>query len=398
MLAKRMRNFSGSPTSALIARVAELRAEGKNIISLNVGEPDFGTPDYIKVAGIKAIVDNFTKYTAGTGIIDLRKAISAKLKADNGVEYETNEICVTVGAKQAIFNAVMAIAGEGDEVILPIPCWVSYTEIIKLAGATPVFVQVKNDEGFALDLEAIEAAITPKTRGIIICTPNNPTGAVYTEESLRKLAELAVKHDFYVISDEIYEKLIYDGEKHFSLASISQEVKEHTVTINGCSKAYAMTGWRLGYLAATKEFVSGIGKIQSQTTSAASAISQKAAVAALTGPQHDLAVMVAEFDKRRKYVMERLNAIKGVSCSMPKGAFYILPDISFYLGSTSDEGIKINDAKDFAKFVLEKEQVALVPGEAFNIEGRIRISYSNSMENLCEAINRLEHAFSLLRA
>ena len=194
MLAKRMSNFSGSPTSALIARVAELRAEGKNIISLNVGEPDFGTPDYIKVAGIKAIVDNFTKYTAGTGIIDLRKAISAKLKADNGVEYETNEICVTVGAKQAIFNAVMAIAGEGDEVILPIPCWVSYTEIIKLAGATPVFVKVKNDEGFALDLEAIEAAITPKTRGIIICTPNNPTGAVYTEESLRKLAELAVKH------------------------------------------------------------------------------------------------------------------------------------------------------------------------------------------------------------
>lgn len=395
--AERMSRFSGSPTSALIARVAELRAAGKNIISLNVGEPDFGTPNYVKVAGIKAIVDDFTKYTAGPGIIELRKAIKEKLKAENNVEYETNEICATVGAKQAIFNAIMAIAGPGDEVLLPIPCWVSYTDMVKFAGATPIFVPVKNDEGFVLDLEAIEAAITTKTRGIVICTPNNPTGAVYSEESLRKLAELAVKHDFYIIADEIYEKLIYEGEEHFSIASISPEVKAHTVTVNGCSKAYAMTGWRLGYLAASKEFVANVIKIQTQTTSATSSIAQKAGLAALTGPQHDLEVMVEEFDKRRKYVVERLNAIPGVNCSAPKGAFYILPDVSSYFGTTSDDGIKINNAKDLANFILEKEQVALVPGEAFNIEGKVRISYSNSMENLCEALNRLEHAFSLLK-
>lgn len=394
-LAKRMNNFAGSPTSALIARISELRAGGADIISLNVGEPDFGTPDYIKVAGIKAIVDNFTKYTPGTGIIDLRKAICAKLKRDNNVEYEPSEICATVGAKQAIFNSVMTIAGEGDEVLLPIPCWVSYTEMVKLAGARPVFVKVKED--FSLDLEAIEKAITPNTKGIIICTPNNPSGAVYPEADLRKLADLAIKHDFYIIADEIYEKLIYDGEKHFSIASISQEAKEHTVTVNGVSKAYAMTGWRLGYLACTKEFIKAVTKIQSQTTSATSAISQKAAVAALNGPQHDMEVMVAEFDKRRQYMVDRLNNIPGITCNVPKGAFYLLPDVSSYFGTKAEDGTEINNAKDLAQFILDKVQVALVPGEAFNIEGKVRMSYSNSMENLKEAMDRVEKALSILK-
>lgn len=236
MLAERMKHFSGSPTSALIAKVAELRAQGQNIISLNVGEPDFGTPDNIKCGAIKAIVDNFTKYTAGNGIIELRKLIAKKLKEDNNLEYTTDEICATVGAKQAIFNSVMAIAGPGDEVILPIPCWVSYTEMIKFAGAKPVFVPVSEENGYDLDVDAIAKAITPNTRGIIICTPNNPSGAVYSEATLRKLAALAVEHDFYIIADEIYEKLIYDGEKHFSIGSISKEVWEHTITVNGFSK------------------------------------------------------------------------------------------------------------------------------------------------------------------
>lgn len=240
-LAERMSKFSGSPTSALIAKVAELKRQGKDIISLNVGEPDFGTPDYIKVAGMKAIADNFTKYTPGNGILELRQEIVKKLKQDNGIEYGLNEITTSVGAKQAIASAMMVIAGPGDEVILPIPCWVSYTEMIRLAGATPVFVPVRPDN-YELDLKAIEDAITPRTKAIIICTPNNPTGAVYSEESLRKLAELAVKHDFFIVADEIYEKLVYDGAKHFSVASISQEVKERTVTVNGFSKAYAMTG------------------------------------------------------------------------------------------------------------------------------------------------------------
>ncbi len=396
MLAERMSHFSGSPTSALIAKVAELRAQGQNIISLNVGEPDFGTPDNIKCGAIKAIVDNFTKYTAGNGIIELRKLIAKKLKEDNNLEYTTDEICATVGAKQAIFNSVMAIAGPGDEVILPIPCWVSYTEMIKFAGAKPVFVPVSEENGYDLDVDAIAKAITPNTRGIIICTPNNPSGAVYSEATLRELAKLAVEHDFYIIADEIYEKLIYDGEKHFSIGSISKEVWEHTITVNGFSKAYAMTGWRLGYVASTKEVIDGIKKIQSQTTSATSAISQKAGVAALAGPQHDLEVMVAEFDKRRKYMLQRLAEMPGVSCTTPKGAFYLLPDFSCYFGKKY-QGKEIKNAIDFANTLLAAELVALVPGEAFNIPGKVRMSYSNSLENLGAAMDRIQKFVSELQ-
>lgn len=396
MLAERMKHFSGSPTSALIAKVAELRAQGQNIISLNVGEPDFGTPDNIKCGAIKAIVDNFTKYTAGNGIIELRKLIAKKLKDDNDLEYTTDEICATVGAKQAIFNSVMTIAGPGDEVILPIPCWVSYTEMIKFAGAKPVFVPVSEQNGYDLDVDAIAKAITPNTRGIIICTPNNPSGAVYSEATLRKLAALAVEHDFYIIADEIYEKLIYDGEKHFSIGSISKEVWEHTITVNGFSKAYAMTGWRLGYVASTKEVIDGIKKIQSQTTSATSAISQKAGVAALAGPQHDLEVMVAEFDKRRKYMLQRLDEMPGVTCTTPKGAFYLLPDFSCYFGKKY-QGKEIKNAIDFANTLLAAELVALVPGEAFNIPGKVRMSYSNSLENLGAAMDRIQKFVSELQ-
>ena len=319
-LAERMKKFSGSPTSALIAKVAELKRQGKDIISLNVGEPDFGTPDYIKVAGMKAIADNFTKYTPGNGILELRQAIVKKLKEDNGLDYTVNEVTTAVGAKQAIASAMMVIAGPGDEVLLPIPCWVSYTEMIRLAGATPVFVPVRQDN-YELDLDAIRAAITPRTKAIVICTPNNPTGAVYSEESLRELADLAVKHDFFIVADEIYEKMVYDGAKHFSVASISREVWERTITVNGFSKAYAMTGWRIGYAAARADVIKGIMAVQSQTTSATSAISQKAALAALQGSQHDMQVMVEEFKRRKDYVVQRLNAIEGITCPDVKGAF-----------------------------------------------------------------------------
>lgn len=394
MLAKRMKKFSGSPTSALIARIAELKRAGRDIISLNVGEPDFGTPDYVKVAGIKAIVDNFTKYTPGSGILDLRDAISRKLKADNNVEYGVNEICASVGAKQAVINSLLAICDGVDEVLIPIPCWVSYSEMVKLAEAKPVFVPTL-EKGFGLDIAAIEKAITPRTKAIIICTPNNPTGAVYSEASLRALAELACEHDFYIISDEIYEKLIYDGERHFSIASISREVWGRCITINGFSKAYAMTGWRLGYAAADSEVIEAIKAIQSQTTSAASAISQKAAVAALTGPQNELDRMVEEFDKRRKYVHTRLNSLKGVTCDIPKGAFYLMPDVSHYFGK-SFEGKQIKNTMDFAEYILEQSDVALVPGEAFLAPGKVRISYSNSMGNLKEALDRIEKSLAML--
>ena len=318
----------------------------------------------------------------------LRRLISKKLREDNNLEYTTDEICATVGAKQAIFNSIMALVDPGDEVLLPVPCWVSYTEMIKFAGAKPVFVDV-NAETFDLDINALASAVTPKTKAIVICTPNNPTGAVYSEAALRKLADLACKHDFYIIADEIYEKLIYDGEKHFSIGSISKEVWNRTLTVNGFSKAYAMTGWRIGYVAANKTIIDAIKKIQSQTTSATSAISQKAAVAALSGPQHDLEVMVAEFDKRRNYLLQRLAEMPGVLCAKPKGAFYLLPDFSCYFGKKY-HGREIKDAVDFANILLEAVLVALVPGEAFNIKGKVRLSYSNSMDNLKEAMDRIQ--------
>ena len=394
-LAERMKKFSGSPTSALIAKVAELKRQGKDIISLNVGEPDFGTPDYIKVAGMKAIADNFTKYTPGNGILELRQAIVKKLKEDNGLDYTVNEVTTAVGAKQAIASAMMVIAGPGDEVLLPIPCWVSYTEMIRLAGATPVFVPVRQDN-YELDLDAIRAAITPRTKAIVICTPNNPTGAVYSEESLRELADLAVKHDFFIVADEIYEKMVYDGAKHFSVASISREVWERTITVNGFSKAYAMTGWRIGYAAARADVIKEIMAVQSQTTSATSAISQKAALAALQGSQHGMQVMVEEFKRRKDYVVQRLNAMEGIVCPDVKGAFYVYPDVQPYLGKRFGDKV-IENAVDLCQYLLDEALISTVPGEAYNAPGKIRISYSNSMENLEKALDRLEHALVQLK-
>lgn len=393
-LAERMNHFSGSPTSALIATVAELKRQGKNIISLNVGEPDFGTPDYIKVAGIKAIAENFTRYTPGNGILELRQEIVKKLKEDNGVEYALNEVTTAVGAKQAIASSLMVISGPGDEVLLPIPCWVSYTEMIRLAGAEPVFVPVRSDN-YELDLDAIEKAITPRTKAIVICTPNNPTGAVYSEKDLRRLAGLAVEHDFFIVADEIYEKLVYDGAKHFSVASISKEVRDRTITVNGFSKAYAMTGWRIGYAAARADVIKGIMAVQSQTTSATSAISQKAAVTALQGPQYDLHDMVAEFKRRKDYVVGRLNAIPGITCPDVKGAFYVYPDVGPCLHKRFGER-SIETAVDLCQYLLDEALISTVPGEAYNVPGKIRISYSNSMENLKEALDRMEKALSAL--
>lgn len=394
-LAERMKTLSGSPTSALIAKVAELKRQGKDIISFNVGEPDFGTPDYIKVAGIKAIAENFTKYTPGNGILELRQEIVKKLKEDNNIEYTTDEITTAVGAKQAISSTMMVIAGPSDEVLLPIPCWVSYTEMIRLAGATPIFVPVHEGD-YTLDIEAIKAAITPRTKAIIICTPNNPTGAVYSEESLRQLAALAIEHDFFIVADEIYEKLVYGGAKHFSVASISKEVRDHVITVNGFSKAYAMTGWRIGYAAARADIIKGIMKVQSQTTSATSAISQKAAVAALRGAQYDLYDMVREFERRKDYMVQRLNAIEGISCPDAMGAFYLYPDVQSYLGKRAGER-KIENAMDLCQYLLDEALVSTVPGEAYNVPGKIRISYSNSMENLKEGMDRIEKALAALQ-
>ena len=392
-LSQRMSRFSGSPTSALRVRETELRRQGETVYSLSLGEPDFDTPNYVKVAGIKSITDGFTKYTAGNGIYELREAIANKLKRDNGIDCTPDEICVSTGAKQAVYSSLMVLCDTGDEVIIPIPCWVSYTEMVRLSGATPILVPCKDD--YSLDLDAIRNAVTPKTKAVIICSPNNPTGAVYSREMLEGLGRIIVENDLFVIADEIYEKLIYDGCKHISLASLSDEIHERTITINGFSKAYAMTGWRIGYVHARKDIIKAVMRLQSQITSSNCSISQKAAVEALNGPQDDVERMVEEFYRRKQYVYKRINDMKGISCPEPKGAFYVLADVSDCIGKQNGEW-KISSSADFSEYLLSAYKVSTVPGEAFNIPEKIRIAYANSMNNLEIAMDRLEESLKAL--
>lgn len=393
-LAGRLQHFGASATGTIHNKVRELERAGQTVLSLNVGEPDFDTPDVAKEAGIAAIREGFTKYTGTNGCAELREAIAEKLFRDNGLTYDISEICVCTGAKQAIFEAVMAIVNEGDEVLIPVPSWVSYSAMVTIAGGVPVFVPSKED--CSLDLSKIEAAITPRTRAIIICTPNNPSGAVYSEESLRALADLAVKHDFFVIADEIYEKLIYDGFRHVSIASFSREMWERTITVNGVSKAYAMTGWRIGYAAARKDIIKAMTKLQGQITSGTGSISQKAAVGALTGAAKETEAMVRVFKERRDLVCERISRIPGVSFVRPHGAFYVLLDVSRYLGKRSGDTV-IEDAGKLCEYLLDTARVAVVPGDSFGVKGCIRIAYANSAEILTRALDAMEQALALLR-
>ena len=393
-LSPRMNRFGASATSVIHNKVNDLKRAGQTVLSLNSGEPDFDTPETAKLAAIEAIRSGYTKYTSTNGCAELREAIAAKLKKDNGLTYTANEICVCTGAKQAIFGAVMALCDAGDEVLIPIPSWVSYSAIVTIAGATPIPVPSHGDH--SLDLFALEAAITPRTRAVIICTPNNPSGAVYSEQSLRALAELAVRYDFFIIADEIYEKLIYDGYRHFSIASVSPEVWERTVTVNGFSKGYAMTGWRLGYAAARKDIIKAMTKLQGQMTSGPNAIAQKAAIGALLGSQEATEAMVETFRGRRDFVCARLREIPDLSFAEPHGAFYVLVDVSRYLGK-SYGGKTVNSSLEMAEFLLEVAHVALVPGSAFGAEGTIRIVYAESMEILSAALEAIEAALRLLK-
>ncbi len=395
MLSKRIKNMKPSVTVELTAKVADLRAKGIDIISFNVGEPDFDTPKNICNALKKAVDDGFTKYTAAAGIMELREAICRKLKEDNNVIYSPNQISVGTGAKQSLVNTVLTICDEGDEVLIPTPCWVSYVEMVKLAGSVPVLVKTDESNGFALNLDRIEKAITSKTKAVILNTPNNPTGAVYGSEDLKALGELAVKNDFYIISDEVYEKLIYEGEKHTCIASLSEEIKAKTIIINGFSKAYSMTGWRIGYAAGPAEIIRGINSLQGHMTSNTNSMTQKAAIEALIGPQDAIEMMRQEFDKRRKYLFNRLNNMPNISCSNAKGAFYLMPNISKYFGKKYD-GKAINNSLDFSNFLLETAHIAVVPGEAFESPENIRISYSNSIENIKEGMDRMEKALKFL--
>jgi len=387
-LTERTKRLSPSMTLAISAKFKELVREGKDAINFSVGEPDFNTPQHICDAAIDAINDGFTKYTTASGIPELKEAICKKLKRDNDLDYTTKNIIVGTGAKQPLFNAFLTLCEEGDEVLVPAPYWVSYSEMVKVTDAEPVYIECLEENDFKLKIEDLENAITENTKCMIFNSPGNPTGTVYTEEELRAIADLAVKYDFYIISDEIYEKLIYDGLEHVSIASFNEEIKKRTVVINGMSKAYAMTGWRLGYAAASEEIIAAMNKIQGHSTSNPTSFVQKGALAALEGSEESVVAMREQFDKRRQYMVETINKMNNVSCRKPGGAFYVMMNIKDLFGKEI-QGKVIENSMDFATHLIETAYVATVPGSAFGMEGFVRLSYANSMENIEEGLSRI---------
>ena len=381
-------------TLALSALAKKLKAEGVDVVTLTAGEPDFPTPFHIKKAAIKAIEDNFTTYTINAGIPELRKAIADKFKRENNLSFTPSQILVSNGAKHSIYNALKAICNKGDEVIIPTPYWVSYPEMVKLVDATPVFIHTTEENNFKMTPAQLKRAITKKTKALIYCSPSNPTGIVYSQDEIEALAAVVAKADLYVLSDEIYEKVIYDGTKHFSMGAIP-EVKDNVITINGVSKAFSMTGWRIGYLGAKEEIVAAAEKVQSQITSNASSISQHAALAALTGSDIDLNAMTAEFLRRRNFIYDAVTSIKGISCIKPRGAFYVFPNVSHYFGrNVKRKTMKSGD--DIAQYLIDEERVVVVPGSGFGAKEYVRISYACSMEELEKAAERMRHGFAKL--
>jgi aspartate aminotransferase len=395
-LADRAKQISPSPTLSIDAKAKKLMAGGADVVNFGVGEPDFDTPDHIKAAAIDAINRGMTKYTAVAGTDQIREAIIKKFKDDNGLDYQLGQIVVSAGAKHSLYNAFQVLCQEGDEVLLPAPYWVSYLEQIKLAGGTPIIVQTKASNGFKLTPGELESAITPRTRIILINSPSNPTGAVYTRSELEALGEILVRSNIAIISDEIYEKLIYDGLEHVSIAALSPELKELTVVINGVSKSYAMTGWRIGYAAAPGPVAKAMADLQSHSTSNPTSIAQAASVAALNGTQEPLREMVQEFNRRRDHMLERVNGIPGLSCGCPGGAFYLFPDMSYYI-NRSYNGKRIEGASDLAAILLDEANVALVPGIAFGDDNCFRLSYATSMEKINEGLNRIEHLLARIK-
>lgn len=384
-LSERVKGIAPSPTLSIDTKTKELVSQGYDIINLSVGEPDFGTPEPAANAGIEAIQAGFTKYTAVPGIVDLRKAIARKLKEENGLDYEMEDIIVSNGAKHSLYNAFMAVCNPGDEVILPAPYWVSYPEMIRLSGAVPVVIETDESTGFKITPEMLERAVTPKTKVLLLNSPSNPTGAVYSPDELRALAKVIEKHEFYVISDEIYEKLVY-GIEQISIASVSEAMKQRTLIVNGFSKTFAMTGWRVGYIAGDRAVIKAMTSFQSHTTANPTSISQKAAVKALESLDPE---MVPRFRNRRDYVLQRINEMPLITCIEPQGAFYVFPNVAQILGK-SFKGQTIDSANTFAGLLLEHANIALVPGEGFGAPNNIRISYAVSDDHLKKAMDRLE--------
>lgn len=388
-LSKKALGISPSLTLEITAKAQELKRQGVDIIGFGAGEPDYDTPENISCEAIKAINEGQTRYTATSGIPELKEAICKKLKEDNGLVYEPKNILVSNGAKHSLFNAFSAILNPGDEVIVPNPFWVSYPEFVKLADGTPVYVETKESNGFKYDIEELRNAVTSKTKAIILNSPSNPTGAVYDKAELEEIAKLAVEKNIFVVSDEIYEKLIYEGE-HVSIASFNEEIKNLTIVINGMSKAYAMTGWRIGYAAAHEDIIKVMTNVQSHATSNPNSIAQYASVEALNGNQDEIEKMRISFEERRNYMVDRINNIEGLSCIVPKGAFYIMANISALKGQAID-GVKIESSLDVASLFLEKANVAIVPGIAFGSDDFIRLSYATSLENIEKGLDRIEN-------
>ena len=379
-LATRVSELTPSLTLAIDSKAKALRAEGVDVYSFGAGEPDFDTPEHIKAAAIEALNSGFTKYTPSSGMPELRAAISEKYKRDNGLDYKPSEIIVSNGAKQSCFNAIMAVCGEGDEVIIPAPYWLSYPDMVRLAGAEPVIVQTTQENDWKMTPQQFEEAMSPRTKMVIINSPGNPTGSVYTKEELRALVEVAADEEITILSDEIYESLTYDGAEHVSVASLTPEAKDLTITINGFSKAYAMTGWRLGYLGAPEKIAKAIDSMQSHSTSGPCSFAQKGGLAALTGSQQCVTDMREEFNIRREYMFERLSAIHNVTAVKPKGAFYMLANVS-KLGMTST---------NFADRLLSKANVAVVPGIAFGDDRVVRLSYATGLDVIKPGLDRFE--------
>ncbi|NMM65714.1 pyridoxal phosphate-dependent aminotransferase [Clostridium sp. P21] len=389
ILSKKAQQIQPSLTLAITAKAKKMKSEGIDVIGFGAGEPDFNTPENIQNAAIDAIKKGFTKYTPASGIMELKEAIVDKFYNDNGVKYNTSQIIISTGAKQCLANAFSATLNPGDEVIIPIPYWVSYPELVKLADGVPVFVETSEANNFKYDIKDLEKAITDKTKIILVNSPNNPTGTVYTKEELIAIAELAKKHDLLILSDEIYEKLIYGNEKHVSFASLSEDAYNRTITINGVSKSYSMTGWRIGYAAASEEIIKLMSNIQSHTTSNPNSIAQYASVAALKGKSSDMDKMVQEFKNRRDYMVGKINEIDNLSCTNPEGAFYVMMNISKVFGKKSNDS-EIKDSLTFSQILLEKEKVAVIPGIGFGMDSYVRLSYATSMENIKNGLDRIQ--------
>lgn len=393
-LSSRVKAISPSPTVSIDAKAKEMVRQGIDVISFGVGEPDFDTPVHIKEAGIEAIRAGFTKYTPVLGIPELREAISAKLRRENGLDYPPAQILVSSGAKESLYHAVMALCEPGDEVLVPAPYWVTYPEQVKLAGGVPVVVEAGGDTDFKVTPAMLAARATGRTRLLILNSPSNPTGAVYTREELRALADFCVARDLAIISDDIYEKLVYEGE-FVSIASLGPEVRARTVVINGVSKAFAMTGWRIGYAAGEPDVIKAMSSLQSHSTTHPASMAQKAAAAALAGPLDAVRAMAEEFRRRRDYVVERLRRVPGLTVRRPAGAFYVFPNVEGVLGRSLD-GRTVATDLDLAEVLLTEGRVALVPGTAFGAPGHLRLSYATSMERLREGLDRFEAVLARL--